>query len=93
MITRSSLGNRGLQAESAQRPGRVGWQVDARPGVRPGGFPFDHLGGEAALPERSGDPETRDPGAYHENAQTGTVASAGVVSHRMFPSDLGVSAV
>ena len=46
-------------------------QVDARPGVRPGGFPLDHVGGETALPERSGGAETGDPGADHENAQTG----------------------
>jgi hypothetical protein len=65
---RSPLGDRGLQAQSAQRPRRVAWQVDPRPGVRPGGFPLDHVGGETAPPERSGGAETRDPGADHENA-------------------------
>jgi hypothetical protein len=51
--------------------------------VRPGGFPLDHVGGQTALPERSGGGETCDPGADHENAQTGAVVSIDVVSHRM----------
>jgi hypothetical protein len=68
---RCPFGGRGLQAQSTQRPGRVGWQVDARPGVRPGGFPLDDVGGETALPERSGGAETADPGADHEDAQAG----------------------
>jgi hypothetical protein len=51
--------------------------------VRPGGVALDDVGGEPALPERSGDAEPRDAGADHENAQTGAVASTGVVSHPM----------
>jgi hypothetical protein len=65
---RSALGNRGLQAESTQRPRRVAWQVDPGPGVGPGRFPLDDVGGETALAERSGGAETGDPGADYENA-------------------------
>ena len=79
----SSFGNRRLQTECTQRPSRVAWQVDARPDGRPGGFPLDHLGGEPPVPERSGDAETRDPGADHENARTGPATSTGAVSHRI----------
>jgi hypothetical protein len=71
---RSALGNRGLQAQSPQRPRRVARQVDACTSVRPGGFPLDHVGGESALSERSADAETGDAGADHENAQTGTIS-------------------
>ena len=62
---------------------RIAREVDARPGVRPDRVALDDVSGEPTLAERSGGAETSDPGADHENSQTGAVTPTYGVSHRM----------
>ena len=55
----SSLDDCLLEAQRAERAGRVARQIDTRPRLAPRGLPLDHLGREAGTGERSSGAQDR----------------------------------
>lgn len=64
----SSLQHFLLEAQRAQRPGRVPRQVDISAHLDAGGVSLDHLDREASTGERSGGREARDAGPDDEDS-------------------------